>query len=97
MPKAYWVNTYRAIHDAEKLAAYAKIAGPAVTAAGGKFLIRGVAAKAYEAGVAERTTVIEFESLDVAIATHDSPEYQKALKALEGGVTRDMRIVEGLE
>lgn len=97
MPKAYWVNTYREIHDDEKLAAYAKIAGPAVTAAGGKFLIRGVAAKAYEAGIAERTTVVEFPSLEVAIATHDSPEYQKALQALEGGVTRDMRIVEGLE
>lgn len=97
MPRAYWVNTYSEIHDADKLAAYAKIAGPAVTAAGGKFIIRGVAAKAYEAGLVERTTVIEFASLDAAVAAHDSPEYQRALQALDGGVTRDMRIVEGLE
>ena len=38
MAKAYWVNVYHAIHDEEKLAAYAKLAGPAVQANGGKFI-----------------------------------------------------------
>ena len=97
MPKAYWVSAYHEIHDEEKLAAYAKIAGPAVTAAGGRFLTRGVAAKAFEAGKVQRTTVIEFASLDQAIAAHETPEYQEALKALDGGVTRDLRIIEGVE
>ena len=97
MPKAYWVSAYHEIHDEEKLAAYAKIAGPAVTAAGGRFLTRGVAAKAFEAGKLQRTTVIEFASLDQAIAAHETPEYQEALKALDGGVTRDLRIIEGVE
>jgi len=96
MPKAYWVSAYHEIHDEEKLAAYAKIAGPAVLAAGGRFLTRGVAAKAFEAGKVQRTTVIEFDSLDQAIAAHETPEYKEALKALEGGVTRDLRIVEGV-
>jgi uncharacterized protein (DUF1330 family) len=41
MSKTYWVNTYRAVNDAEKLAAYATLAGPALTAAGGRFLARG--------------------------------------------------------
>ena len=63
----------------------------------GRFLTRGVAAKAFEAGKVERTTVIEFDSLDQAIAAHETPEYKEALKALEGGVTRDLRIVEGVE
>ncbi len=97
MPKAYWVSTYLEIHDEEKLAAYAKIAGPAVMAAGGRFIVRGVATKAFEAGKIQRSTVVEFDSLEVALAAHETPEYKKALAALEGGVTRDLRVVEGAE
>lgn len=97
MAKGYWVTQYKEIHDADKMAAYAKIAGPVVAEHGGKFLTRGVATKAYEAGLVERTTVIEFPSVDAAIACHDSDGYQSALKALDGGVTRDMRVVEGVE
>jgi hypothetical protein len=33
MPKAYWVSAYRAVNDPDKLAAYAKLAGPALTTA----------------------------------------------------------------
>lgn len=95
MAKAYWVSAYHAIHDENKLAAYAKIAGPAILEAGGKFLARGIAAKAYEAGIVQRTVIIEFESLAKAVACHASASYQQALKALDGGVTRDLRIVEG--
>jgi uncharacterized protein (DUF1330 family) len=78
------------------LAAYAKIAGPAIAAAGGRFLARGNAAKAYEAGVAERVVVIEFDSVDRAVAAHDSKEYQAALKVFDNAAVRDLRIVEGL-
>lgn len=97
MPKAYWVSAYHAIHDEEKFAAYLKLAGPAIISAGGKFIARGQAAQVYEAGIQQRTTLIEFGSLDAAVAAHDSPEYQEALKALDGGVTRDLRVVEGVE
>lgn len=97
MPKAYWMSTYLEIHDPEKLAAYAAIAGPAVTAAGGRFLSRGVAVKAFEAGKLQRSTLIEFDSLEAAIAAHETPDYKRALEALEGGVTRDLRIIEGIE
>lgn len=95
MPKAYWVSAYHAIHDEQKLAAYATLAGPAILAAGGRFLARGPAAKAYEAGILQRTVVIEFDSLAQAVACHDSAGYQAALRALDGGATRDLRIVEG--
>lgn len=97
MPKAYWMSTYLEIHDESKLAAYAEIAGPAVIAAGGRFLARGVAKKAFEAGKVQRSTLVEFDSLEAAIAAHETPEYKRALAALEGGVTRDLRIVEGVE
>jgi len=96
MAKAYWVVCYREIKDPNKLAAYGKLAVPAIEAGGGRVLLRGTAVKAYESGQLERTVVIEFNSVEHAIAVHDSPAYQEALKALEGGVVRDMRIVAGV-
>jgi uncharacterized protein (DUF1330 family) len=96
MPKAYWISCYREIIDPLKLAAYAKLAGPSIEAGGGRFLARAVAAKAYEDGLLERIVVIEFDSVEQAIATHESPAYQAALAALEGGVVRDVRIVPGV-
>ena len=96
MPKAYWISTYRAVHDAEALAAYAKIAGPALLQAGGRFLARGAPAQIYENGLNQRTVLIEFDSVAQAIAAHDSPEYQAALRVLGKSVDRDMRIVEGV-
>jgi uncharacterized protein (DUF1330 family) len=96
MAKAYWIACYRSIKNPNALAEYAKLAGPAIQAAGGRFLARGTAAKAYEAGLAQRTVIIEFDSVEKAVAAHDSPGYQAALKALAGGADRDMRIVEGV-
>jgi uncharacterized protein (DUF1330 family) len=96
MAKAYWLAAYHSISNPDALAEYAKLAGPAITAAGGRFLARGMPAKTYEAGLNQRTVMIEFESVDAAIAAHDSPEYQAALKALGDGAKRDMRIIEGV-
>jgi len=96
MAKGYWVTAYRRILDPEKLAAYAKLAGPAITGAGGRFLARGTAVKSYEAGIAERTVLIEFDSVGKALACHDSPAYQEAMRALGDGAERDLRIVEGV-
>lgn len=96
MAKAYWVATYRSIRNPDALAAYAKLAGPAVQAAGGRFLVRGTPAKTYEAGLNQRVVVIEFDSVDKATAAHDSAAYQEALKLLGNGAERDIRIVEGV-
>jgi uncharacterized protein (DUF1330 family) len=95
MAKAYWITCYREILDPAKLAAYARLAGPAIEAGGGRFIARGVAAQAYEAGQLERTVVIEFDTIERATAAHDSAGYQAALAALEGGAVRDVRIVPG--
>ena len=96
MAKAYWVATYRSISNPDALAEYAKLAGPSIAAGGGKFLVRGTPAKTYEAGLNQRTVVIEFDSLAQATATHDSPAYQAALAALGDGAERDIRLVEGV-
>jgi len=97
MPKAYWVTSYRKINDPDKLAAYAKLAGPSIAPFGGKYLARGTAAAAFEAGQVDRIVISEFPSVEQAIAAHDGPGYQEALKALGDGAVRDVRIVEGLE
>ncbi|MDX7950183.1 DUF1330 domain-containing protein [Lichenihabitans sp. Uapishka_5] len=97
MPKAYLVVQYRAISDPDKLAAYSKLAGPAITAAGGRFLVRGMAIEAYEGGQLQRTVVVEFPDLATAKALYADPAYQKAIAALDGAAERDMRIVEGLD
>ncbi|WP_328458106.1 DUF1330 domain-containing protein [Amycolatopsis sp. NBC_00438] len=97
MPKGYWVSVYRTISDPEKLAAYNKLAGPAVRAAGGRTFVRDGRVVAHDAGVAERTILIEFDSFEQAVAARASAAYQEALAALDDGVERDFRIVEGLD
>lgn len=96
MAKAYWITVYRSVRDPQAFAAYAKLALPALEAAGGRFLVRGMPARVYEGGLAQRTVLIEFESVTQAIAAHDSPAYGEALRALGNAADRDLRIVEGV-
>ncbi|HEX4649063.1 MAG TPA: DUF1330 domain-containing protein [Steroidobacteraceae bacterium] len=96
MAKAYWIAVYHSVRDPAAFGAYAKLAGPALEAAGGRFLARGLPARVYEKGLEQRTVLIEFDSVAQAIAAHDSPRYQEALRILGNGAERDMRIVEGV-
>jgi len=97
MPKAYLIAFYSKVENPDALAAYAKLAGPAVAANGGRMLARGGRIKSLEGGVEERTVVIEFDNFDAAVAHYDSADYQEALKALGDSVVRDMRVVEGVD
>jgi len=96
MAKAYWIAFYRSIKNQEQFAAYAKLAGPAIQAAGGKFLIRGNPAKVYEAGLNQRVVMIEFDSVQQAITAHDGAAYQEALRVLGDAVDREIRIAEAV-
>jgi uncharacterized protein (DUF1330 family) len=96
MTKAYWITTYRSINNPDALAAYAKLALPALTSAGGRVLVRGMPEKIYELGMNQRVVVFEFDSVDQAVAAHDSAAYQQALRALGEGAERDLRIVPGV-
>ena len=51
MAKAYWVNTFRSVGDPQRLAAYIERAGPVMRESGGRYLARGLPARAFEAGV----------------------------------------------
>ena len=97
MPKAYFISTYQEVNNQDALAAYSKLAVPALTAAGAKFLARGLPAAVKESGKLQRTVLIEFESLQAALDAYDSDAYQLAVKKLAGNaVVRDIRIVEGV-
>src|ERR1700681_2605673 len=95
MAKAFWITTYRSISNPDALAAYAKLGAPALTAAGGRFLARGIPVKTMEQGLMERTVLIEFPSVEQAVAAYNSPGYKQALAALgKNAAARDIRIVE---
>jgi uncharacterized protein (DUF1330 family) len=95
MKKGYWVASYRSISDPEALRNYSALAGPAIEAAGGRFLSRGRAIAAHEAGWLERTVIVEFDSVGLAKAAYESDAYQVAIAAMNGKVERDFRILEG--
>jgi uncharacterized protein (DUF1330 family) len=97
MAKGYWVVAYRSISDTDKLAAYGKLAGVAIAEAGGKFLARGGQVTPHEAGVAERTVIVEFPSYEAAVAAYGSEAYRRALEVFDGAAERDLRITEGVE
>jgi uncharacterized protein (DUF1330 family) len=94
---AYWIATYDEITDLDKVAAYAALAGPALVAAGGRFLARGNPEQVYELGEGTRTVLIEFPSVEAARAAHDSEAYADALVALGDGARRDVRVVPAAE
>lgn len=96
MAKGYWVTFYNSISNPAALGEYAKLAGPAIEKGGGRILARGVATKGYEGGLQQRVVLIEFDSVEKAIATIESPDYRAAQKLLEGAVERDIRIVAGI-
>jgi len=95
MAKGYWVTFYRSAPNPDSLAEYARQGTIAIQAAGGRFVARGPAVKTFEAGLSQRSVVIEFDSVEKAIAAYQSAGYQSALKAL-GPVEREVRIIEGV-
>ena len=97
MRKAYWISTLTAVHDAAKLEAYVRLAGPALQAAGGRLMARGNPAVAFESGTTARTTLFEFPGVDAAVAAYHSAAYQQALRVLADGAEREIRIIEAVE
>lgn len=96
MKKGYWVVAYRAVRDESALKEYGKLAIPAIEAGGGKFLVRASEVQAHESGLNQRLVVTEFDSLEKAVETYNSPAYQSALRVLGSGAERDFRVVEGV-
>ena len=96
MAKAYWISSYRSVKNPDALAAYAKLAAPALQAHGARFLARGLPAATHENGLNQRTVVIEFDSVQQAEVAYKSAAYAEALRVLGDGADRDIRIIEGV-
>ncbi len=96
MKKGYWVVAYRSVLDESALKEYGKLAIRAIEAGGGKALIRSSDVESRELGMNQRVVVMEFDSLEKAIATYNGAAYQAALQALGSAAERDFRIVEGV-
>ena len=94
---AYWINFFTRISDPERVAAYAALAGPAMRAAGGRFLARGEPAHTFEGGASCRTTLIEFDSVEAAVAAYHSVDYQEALRVLGDAAERELRIIPAVD
>jgi uncharacterized protein (DUF1330 family) len=94
--KGYWITLYHSVSDSAALAEYAKQATPAIESGGGRFIVRGMPTKTHEAGLADRTIVIEFDNVERAIATYESAAYQAAYEILKGKAKRDVRFIQGV-
>ena len=96
MPKGYFLSAHRSPADPEKRAAYLEFAGPALVKAGGEVLANTSDIVAHEKGISQQTVLVEFETFEKAVAAYESADYQEALKALDNGADREIRIFEGV-
>ena len=92
---AYWIAR-ATVTDPDSYGQYAKLAGPAIEAHGGRFLARGGKQLTLEGREHARNVVIAFPSLEAAKACYHSEAYQEALRFAEGASERDVCIVEGV-
>jgi uncharacterized protein (DUF1330 family) len=92
---AYWI-AHVEVSDIERYGEYARRAGPAIEAHGGRFLARGGRHRQLEGNDRARNVVVEFPSLEAAEACYNSPAYQEALGFARDASVRDLVIVEGV-
>ena len=92
---AYWMSKVQITNEAG-YGEYAKRAGPAIEKHGGRFLARGGKCVTLEGDEYPRIVLIEFASLDQAVACYHSKEYQQAWEFQKDAATREVCIVEGI-
>jgi uncharacterized protein (DUF1330 family) len=95
MPKAYWIARVD-MHDPETYKLYVEGAKAAFDKYGARFLVRGGKAEAVEGPGRSRNVVIEFDSLDIARACYNSPEYTAAKAYRQKASTGEIILVEGV-
>ena len=96
MPKAYVIVDIN-VTDPVQYEQYRALAGPAVEAGGGRFIVRGGATEVLEGDrVPNRVVILEFPSMDAARAWYDSSLYVEARAAREGAATGSFIAVEGV-
>lgn len=92
---AYWI-AHIIVTDDEAYGRYARLAGPAIEAHGGRFLARGGAHVQLEGRDRPRNVVVEFADVAAAEACYRSEAYQAALAHAKGASERDLVVVAGV-
>ncbi len=96
MPKAYWIARVD-VRDPERYADYVSTAAPAMQRFGARFVVRGGAYREMEGTARARNVVIEFASMEDALACYESAEYVEAKRIREAVSDAEIVIVEGAE
>ena len=96
MPKAYWI-AHVDVRDPERYKDYVTTAAPAMERHGARFLARGGPFRDLEGPARARNVVIEFPSMEEALACYNSPEYQAAMAVRQEVSEAELLIVEGVE
>ena len=79
MAKGYW-NVAGSISNPAGMAPYLQAVEPYLAKYGARFLCRELNTDVREGSPGPLTVIIEFESVAVAQAAYDSPEYQEMMK-----------------
>lgn len=96
MPKAYWIARVT-VNNPDIYPQYVAAAKPAFEKHGARFLVRGGPYEAMEGEARARNVVIEFESMEQALACYRSPDYQAAVAIRQSCADGELVIVEGVE
>ena len=94
MAMGYWIARVDVTNpDAYKR--YVEGTAAAFAKYGARFLARGGRSQQLEGPMRARNVVIEFDSLEQAVACYNSPEYQAAKQHRIGAAEAELMVVEG--
>ena len=92
---AYWMSKVQ-ITDEDAYGEYAKRAGPALELHGGRILARGGRCVTLEGDKYPRNVLVQFDTVEQAVACYNSKEYQEAWEFQKNAADRLVCIVEGV-
>jgi uncharacterized protein (DUF1330 family) len=99
MPKTYWIARVdlNSGADPEQYKKYVETAKPAFERHRAKFLARGGKTEVLEGKARARNVIIEFPSMEEALACYHSPEYTAARAIRQALSEGEFVLVEGVE
>ena len=95
MAKAYWIARVD-VSDPEAYKQYVETAKPAFVRHKANFLARGGKTEVLEGKARARNVLIEFPSMEEALACYNSPEYTAARKIRQTVSEGEFVLVEGV-
>jgi uncharacterized protein (DUF1330 family) len=97
MAKTYWIARVDLHGDPETYKKYVETAKPAFERHKAKFLARGGKTEVLEGKARARNVIIEFPSMEEALACYHSPEYTAARAIRQALSEGEFILVEGVE